>query len=228
MNPFVASPSTTITTTTRQPTTTRPRGSILFFERTTTRAPSSGRSETGCRAVGRWRGRPGMDAWCSSNCRRFHCPRGVCTCESPRWQNKLPFIFCVGRVGNRINEWFEAGQELEGGWRSDVETLDTVTSQVITFGTIYHLTHQAQVQIFIIERIIICVMESWCQHQPSYFHMLITNHLGLITITDTISPAPTELRSWEVLELRQDWGWANNNDLYLRGCDWQLPWPVSS
>ena len=84
MNPFVASPSTTITTTTRQPTTTRPRGSILFFERTTTRAPSSGRSETGCRAVGRWRGRPGMDAWCSSNCRRFHCPRGVCTCESPR------------------------------------------------------------------------------------------------------------------------------------------------
>ena len=117
MNPFVASPSTTITTTTRQPTTTRPRGSILFFERTTTRAPSSGRSETGCRAVGRWRGRPGMDAWCSSNCRRFHCPRGVCTCDSPRWQNKLPFIFCVGRVGNRINEWFEAGQELEGGGR---------------------------------------------------------------------------------------------------------------
>ena len=115
MNPFVASSPTTITTTTRQPTTTRPRGSILFFERTTTRAPSSGRSETGCRAVGRWRGRPGMDAWCSSNCRRFHCPRGVCTCESPRWQNKLPFIFCVGRVGNRINEWFEAGQELEGG-----------------------------------------------------------------------------------------------------------------
>lgn len=49
--------------------------------------------------------------------------------------------------------------KLVKSWREE-ETLDTVTSQVITFGTIYHLTHQAQVQIFIIERIIICVMES--------------------------------------------------------------------
>ena len=54
------------------------------------------------------------------------------------------------------------------------------TSNLLLLAPSTHLTHQAQVQIFIIERIIICVMESWCQHEHSGSRSPgHTNHLRL-------------------------------------------------
>ena len=89
--------STTSTSTTSRPTTASTRGEAelviynwsLPAAATTTRRgglifsssqPSSARTE--CRARGRWRGRPGVDQWCNTNCNRLnpHCPPAVCSC----------------------------------------------------------------------------------------------------------------------------------------------------
>ena len=87
------------------------------------------------------------------------------------------------------------------------------TGNLLLLAPSTHLTHQAQVQIFIIERIIICVMESWCQHEHSH-----RSHKS--------SPAPLIMELW--LRSASGWCqspvWANDdNDSNVRGCDWQLP-----
>ena len=89
------------------------------------------------------------------------------------------------------------------------------TGNLLLLAPSTHLTHQAQVQIFIIERIIICVMESWCQHEHSH-----RSHKS--------SPAPLIMELWHRRRLRSGWCqspvWANDdNDSNVRGCDWQLP-----
>ena len=93
------------------------------------------------------------------------------------------------------------------------------TGNLLLLAPSTHLTHQAQVQIFIIERIIICVMESWCQHEHSH-----RSHKS------SPAPAPLIMELWHRRRLRSKSGWCqssvranDDNDSNVRGCDWQLP-----